>query len=99
MTMQPQIPQTAPAFSAHALERVRQRGITPYLIDVMLKFGNVQIRKGAYVYSMNKPARRRMARAMGADYARIQNKLGFYVVESFDGVIVTVAYRNQRLKR
>ena len=99
MTIQLQTLPTDLIFSDHALERIRQRGITPYLICVMLNFGKVQIRNKAHVYSMDRRARRQMARALGAEYARIKNRLGFYVVESFDGVIVTAAYRTQRLKQ
>lgn len=86
-------------FTIHARKRRQQRGFSQTCIDVVLEFGKRRVRNGAYVYFMDKGARAKAERRMGRDsYRRVESKLGFYVVKSFKGDIVTVAHRKQRLK-
>ena len=83
----------------HARKRRQQRGFSQARIDIVLEFGNRRVRNGAYVYFMDKGARAKAERRMGrASYRRVESELGFYVVKSFKGDIVTVAHRKQRLK-
>ena len=86
-------------FTTHARKRRQQRGIPQACIDVVLKFGKRKVRNGAYVYFMDKGARAKAEHYMGrASYRRVESRLGLYVVKSFNGDIVTVAHRRQRLK-
>ena len=86
-------------FTIHARKRRQQRGVSQACIDVVLEFGKRKVRNGAYVYFMDKGARAKAERRMGrASYRRVESRLGLYVVESFNGDIVTVAHRKQRLK-
>lgn len=92
-------------FTRHAQDRFQQRGLSQAIIDVVLEFGKMRLRKRAYkrktayVYFMDKRARKNAARAWGKDYKRIADKLDIYIVESCDtGEIITIAHRWQRLK-
>ena len=86
-------------FTLHARKRRQQRGVSQTCIDVVLEFGKRKVRNGAYVYFMDKGARAKAERCMGAaSYRRVENRLGLYVVKSFNGDIVTVAHRKRRLK-
>ena len=85
--------------SAHSEIRRRQRGITDDRIHVVLAYGDKRRRKGGFVYSMTKRARRRAESKMGSDYVKISDKLNFYVVTSLeDDSVVTVGHRAGRMK-
>jgi len=92
-------------FTRHAQDRFQQRGLSQAVIDVVLEFGKMRLRKRAYkrktayVYFMDKRARKNAARAWGKDYKRIADKLDIYIVESYDtGEIITIAYRKHGFK-
>ena len=92
-------------FTRHAQARFQQRGFSQAVIDLLLEFGKMRLRKradgrkSAYVYYMDKRARKNAARAWGKDYKRISDKLDIYIVESCDtGEIITIAHRKQGFK-
>ncbi len=86
-------------FSNHARHRCRQRGISGEVVGVLLDFGRRRHRHGAEVCFMDKAARTRARRVMGASaYARIVDRLDSYVVVGEDGLILTAAQRHRRLK-
>lgn len=92
-------------FTRHAQARFQQRGFSQAVIDILLEFGKMRLRKRAYkretayVYFMDKRARKNAARAWGKDYKRIADKLDIYIVQSYDtGKILTIAPLKQRLK-
>ena len=99
MARKHRIHENNPDFTAHAQERIQQRGFSQSHINIVTEFGKRKVRKKAYVYFMDKGARAKAERAMGRGaYRRVEDKLGIYVVKSFSGRIITVAHRNQRLK-
>lgn len=86
-------------FTLHAGKRRQQRGIPPERIDVVVRFGKRRwVKGGVYSCSMTKRGRERAARELGRGYARIADKLGFYVIISSSGRVITAAYPKRRLK-
>lgn len=86
-------------FTLHARKRRQQRGIPPERIEVVVKFGKRRrVKGGAYSCSMTKRGRERAARELGRGFARIADKLDFYVIISGSGRIITAAYPKGRLK-
>ncbi len=68
-------------------------------IDAVMAFGKRRVRNGAYVYFMDKSARRKAERALGTTYSRIANNLDIYVVQSLHtGEVITTAHRKVRMK-
>jgi hypothetical protein len=86
--------------SHHAEARMRQRAIPPIIVAWILDYGRDMRHHGASVYFLNREARNKLKRDIGAKpYAQIENRLDPYVVVSDDGTIVTVGRRYKRLKR
>ena len=87
-------------FTLHARKRRQQRGIPPERIDVVVKFGERTWVKGGYSCSMTKRGREKAARELGRGYARIADKLDFYVILCpRTRKVITAAYRKRRLKK
>lgn len=85
--------------SNHAEIRIRQRGVKPEVINVLLAYGESRPRRGAEVYFMDRRARERARAGIGESaYRTVADKLNSYLVVSSDGAIVTVAKRRGRLK-
>ncbi|MHA3793041.1 hypothetical protein [Sphingomonas sp. YL-JM2C] len=85
--------------SHHARSRSQQRSIRPEAIDAILAFGASRRRGGADVYFLDRDARTRAERELGADrYRRLGKLLDSYVVMGDDGTLITVAHRYHRLK-
>ena len=82
----------------HARQRMQQRGIPFEALDVILDFGReIHDHRGCTVVSIDKPARKRIARELGRDrYRKLEKWLGTYVVVGADDAIVTVAHRHGR---
>ena len=81
----------------HAHKRSQQRGIPPFILGLIIDYGNCKYSHGAEVYFLDKRGRQRLKRELGRkDYARIEDQLNVYVV--LDGCVVTVAHRTHRIK-
>jgi hypothetical protein len=81
----------------HAYKRSQQRGIPPFVMELILDYGSCLHRHGADVYYLDKSGRRALKRELGAKiYARIEDQLNVYVVS--DSNVITVAHRNERIK-
>ena len=81
---------------------MRQRGILPDAIEVLLKYGReVHDHHGGVVCFLDKSARRRLERSADADILRRLDQRIFksYLVLSEDGSVVTVGHRHGRLWR
>lgn len=90
----------AQTFTIHARKRRQQRGIPPERIDVVVKFGKRRwVKGGVYSCAMTKSGRERAARELGRGYARIADKLDFYVIICpRTRKVITAAYPKRRLK-
>ena len=86
--------------SRHARTRMQQRSIPPIIVASIWEYGCNMRHDGASVYFLNREARNRLKRHIGArPYAQMENRLDAYVVVSDDGTIVTVGWRYKRFKR
>jgi hypothetical protein len=86
--------------SNHAQRRMQQRGIPQQVVQWLREHGTtVHDHRGCCIRFMDKSARRRLARVIPVDqYRRHEKKLNTYLVESADGMIVTVGHRHSRLR-
>lgn len=81
----------------HAQRRSQQRGISPFILGLIIDFGQCTYRHGAEVYFLDKLGRRKLQRELGKKvYARFEDQLNIYVV--LDGSVITVAHRIHRIK-
>jgi len=82
----------------HAASRMKQRGITTNLIETLISIGKTQYHKGCKIISINKDALKKLPPDQVTP-SLIQKLKKLYVVIHLDSqVIITTAYRNQRLK-
>ena len=81
MERKQRIQKEAQALTLHARKRRQQRGIQPERIAVVVRFGKRRwVKGGVYRCAMTKRGREKAARELGRDYARIADKLDFYVI-------------------
>lgn len=92
---------TAHPLSHHAQRRMQQRAIPPVLLDWLFKFGACAYdHHGAQIRYFDRAAKRRLAESVPAqEIAQLDQKLNAYLVESTDGTVITMAYRNKRFRR
>lgn len=85
----------------HAIERMRQRGISEEVLDCLLAWGTeIHDHRGATVLYFDKAAKRRLERSTGVwQYKRIESKLSAYAVVNEDGAVITVGHRVKRINR
>lgn len=88
--------------SMHAQTRMQQRGIPPFVDELLDRYGERQYdgRGGVLVYFSNKSLRR-MEREMGRDPVRLLSKYHRYakVESSHDGAVITMKVQYKRVKR
>lgn len=84
----------------HAAVRQQQRGISAMTIEWLFRFGSeAPDSKGATIRFFDKPARRRLERALGREpVRRFRDQLSCYLVEQ-DGHVITVGHRIKRVPR
>jgi len=81
----------------HAYLRSQQRGIPPFVMELIMDYGSSVRCHGAEVHYLDKPGRQALKRALGPKiYARIEDQLNVYVVA--DKNVITVAHRTKRIK-
>ncbi len=81
----------------HAQKRSQQRGIPPFIMELILDYGRCMYRHGADVHYLDKSGRRALKRDLGSKiFARIEDQLNVYVVA--DNEVITAAHRIKRIK-
>ena len=87
----------------HATKRLKQRGIPPLIRNWLLDYGEANYDgKGAVIRYFTKSSVREMERDFGREpIRRLSELLRCYLVQSIDGVIVTIGkrYQNSRINR
>jgi hypothetical protein len=85
--------------SIHALQRAKQRGIPPIIIQWLEEFGEQTYdHNGAVILYFTKKSRRRLERAVGREVTRrVSEWLDSYAVQSLDGKLITIGHRYQRI--
>lgn len=89
------------AYSAHARQRAKDRCIPPLIDEWLDRFGEVaHDGNGAVKLYFSKRSKRAMEREFGREpVRRMADKLKAYRVESLeDGCVITVGYRNRRIR-
>ena len=81
-------------FSEHALDRMRERGITIEGVFQAMSFGRIFYRRGAIIYVIGKKEVGRCER----DGVDLREHEGIHVLTSRNGDVMTV-YRNRSLSR
>jgi len=87
-------------FTKHARERSQQRGIPPFVVDMLLQYGERQRDgHGAEIHYFGKRGRRRLQTYVGpAILEHLSHYLNVYAVVA-DGEVVTCGYRTKTIKR
>ncbi|MFG1227181.1 hypothetical protein [Xanthobacter wiegelii] len=85
----------------HAAERMQQRAIPQFVIDLLFICGSDMRAGGADRLIFDKAALRRLRRHLGGERAlrMIERWLDVYAVVSDSGVLVTVAHQTRRHRR
>lgn len=93
-------PTRSTSLSSHAASRVQQRALPPLVLDWLHQFGHEHYDgRGGVILHFNKPARRRLERAVGCEpVRRMKDWLNAYVVITTDGDIITAGHRFKRLR-
>lgn len=85
-------------FTSHAEARAQQRGIPPFIVDVVVDNGHCKRRHGADVYFLDKQGRKKVKKILGTQiYRRLKDFLDAYVVISDDGQVITCGHHLKRL--
>ena len=89
------------SLSQHTEMRIRQRGISELQIVLMLLFGNSSPAGAAErSFALNQASRQRLQRALGSQYARVSDRLDFYlIVNPAAKCVVTCCHRLKRAHR
>ena len=93
---------TGHSLSQHAQCRMQQRAIPPCLIDWLFQFGaEAYDHRGAQIRYFDRAAKRRLAKVVPTQQlAKFDQKLkNAYLVESMDGTVITVGYRDKKVHR
>lgn len=84
----------------HARARMQQRGIAPWVVDQVLRYGREHHdHRGAVIVCADRAARRSIAHAGKLRRAEADALRGVYVVVALDGTVRTVGHRHKRLRR
>ena len=83
----------------HALQRCQQRGISPFVIDLLFRFGCYEHdNSGAEVIYFDKRAKRNIERYTGGALGKLSEHMNSYAVVA-DGRVVTVGSRYKKINR
>ena len=84
----------------HAQARLRQRGIPPDMLELLLDYGDsVHDHAGAEVLYFTRTARESVRRVRGnGAYKRVASSLNVYAVIA-NGQVITVGHRTHRVNR
>jgi len=86
--------------SEHAKQRCKERGISPFVVEMITSHGCHCWSHGAKKYFLDKAARKKVKHHLGSMiYRRVEDKLNVYILVSEDDMIITAAHRNQRISR
>ncbi len=84
----------------HAQARAQQRGIPPFIAELLDRFGEEKhLGGGTVVRFLSKRGRRHMEQCMGREpVAKLSQWLNAYEVSSLDGATITLGHRTRRLR-
>lgn len=90
---------TALAFTSHAEARLNQRGIPPFVVELLDRFGTVRRSYGQEKVYFDKKAKKALRRHFGGARGMrlVEPFLDVYAVMSEDGAVVTVGHLQKRI--
>jgi hypothetical protein len=87
--------------TSHAQRRLQQRGIPPFVLHLLERFGSIMRCGGAERLFFDKAAMNRLRQELGGERGlrTIERWLGVYAVIGDNGQFVTVAHKHRRFRR
>ena len=85
-------------YTKHACDRAQQRGIPPFIEELLDRFGEEKyVGRGAVCLSFSKRRIRDMESQLGGDIVRrLADYLNVYKIVSNNGRVITVGHRTRR---
>ena len=85
--------------TTHATVRCQQRGVSPFLIDLLLRFGRREHdHQGAEIVFFDRRAKKDVESYTGGSIGRLSEQMDWYAVVS-DGCVITVGVRYKKINR
>jgi len=86
-------------YTKHAQKRLQQRGIPPFIIDLLLDFGECQHQKGGDILYFNTKSKKQLHTYLGQNGKKLLSEYSdIYAVVS-DGTVITCGHRDKHIKR
>lgn len=83
--------------TTHAAVRRQQRGISPFVIDLLLRFGRREHdHEGAEIVYFDRRAKREVESYTGGSIGKLSEQMDSYAVVS-DGCVITVGTRYKKI--
>ena len=85
--------------STHAKVRCQQRGVSPFIVDLLLQFGRRQHdHRGAEILYFDRRARRSVESYTGGTIGKLSEQMDSYAVVA-EGRVITVGVRYKKINR
>lgn len=85
--------------TCHANARCQQRGVSPLVIDLLLRFGRRERdHRGAEILFFDRRAKKEVESYTGGSIGKLSEQMDSYAVVS-DGCVITVGVRHKRINR
>ena len=85
--------------TAHASVRCQQRGVSPFVVDMLLRFGRRQHdHRGAEIVFFDRRAKKEVESYTGGSIGKLSEQMDSYAVVS-DGCVITVGVRHKKINR
>lgn len=85
--------------TAHASVRCQQRGVSPLVVDLLLRFGRREHdHRGAEIVFFDRRAKKEVESYTGGSIGKLSEQMDSYAVVS-DGCVITVGVRHKRINR
>ena len=85
--------------TTHAIARCQQRGVPPFVVDLLLRFGRREHdHRGAEIVFFDRRAKKEVESYTGGSIGKLSEQMDTYAVVS-DGCVITVGVRHKRINR
>lgn len=85
--------------TAHASVRCQQRGVSPFVVDLLLRFGRREHdHRGAEIVFFDRRAKKEVESYTGGSIGKLSEQMDSYAVVS-DGCVITVGVRHKKINR
>jgi hypothetical protein len=85
--------------TTHATVRCQQRGVSPFVIDLLLRFGRREHdHHGAEIVFFDRRAKKAVESYTGGTIGKLNEQMDSYAVVS-EGCVITVGVRHQKINR